>query len=123
MQTNAIPLEEDPLAEEEQESANQEAGSSAQSKMAAIAESPEQSHDPSHDSAGSKLSGAQTETRGDTQLSNQEIRASLGLSNKTYKSNGNARTGMVRPKSGKILVRKNTPALLPRVEKLYGRLI
>ena len=26
-----------------------------------------------------------------------------------------------RPKSGKVLRRKNTPALLPKVEKLYGR--
>ena len=28
-----------------------------------------------------------------------------------------------RPKSGKVLKRKNTPALLPKVEKLYGEFV
>ena len=36
------------------------------------------------------------------------------------RTNGGQGTNENRPKSGKILVRKNTPALLPKVDKIYG---
>lgn len=36
-------------------------------------------------------------------------------------NDGPPRMGGVRPKSGKVLVRKNTPAMLPKVEKLYTK--
>ncbi len=37
------------------------------------------------------------------------------------KMNGDKEHKGVRPKSGKILIRKNTPAVLPKVEKLYSK--
>ncbi|KAK2148541.1 hypothetical protein LSH36_492g08038 [Paralvinella palmiformis] len=37
------------------------------------------------------------------------------------RTNGGQGTNENRPKSGKILVRKNTPALLPKVDKIYAK--
>ena len=42
-----------------------------------------------------------------------------GLNEGNTERKSDIRMGVVRPKSGKVLVRKNTPAMLPKVEKLH----